>query len=100
MQADNFLMFIYLFWEREREEEVQIGRERIPTRLHTVSADSLTMVFNLKKCEIVTWAETKSQTLNWLSHPGPLKLIILIWQNNIQIKTKVWKNENESVHTE
>ena len=39
------------------------GRERIPSRLRTVSAEPDTGL-ELVNCEIMTSAETKSQTLN------------------------------------
>ena len=70
-----FLKFIYLFWERE-SACAQVGegwrerdRERIPSRLHTVSAEPDRGLW-LTKQEIMTWAEIKGQRLNWLSHPG------------------------------
>ena len=68
-------MFIYLFWERERERERERGREgrgrergreRIPSRLHTqCRAQCRTQSHH---AEIMTWAKIKSQILNWLSH--------------------------------
>ena len=45
------------------------GRKRIPSRLHTVSTEP-DMGLKLTNCEIMTWAEIKSRTLNWLSYPG------------------------------
>ena len=39
-------------------------RERIPNRLCAVSAEPEAPGLSLTKCEIVTWAETKSQTLD------------------------------------
>ena len=38
------------------------------------------MEFNFTNHEIMTWAEIKSQTLNWVSHPGilPTKLFIIV----------------------
>ena len=52
--------------ERERERESQAGS--------TPSVQSPMQVWNSQNCEIMTWAETKSRTLNWLSHPGnPVK---------------------------
>ena len=49
--------------ERERE------RERIPSRLPTVSTELDTRL-ELMNHEIITWAEIKSRTLNQWSHPG------------------------------
>ena len=49
-------MFIYFYFERERErmrEEQREREERIPSRLHTVSADPYTGL-NLMNCEIMT----------------------------------------------
>ena len=66
--------FLNLFREREsmwagegqRERE---RRQRIPSRLSTVSAEPHTGLDPMN-CEITTWAEVKSWMLNWLSHPG------------------------------
>ena len=63
-------MFIY--FEREREKESvgagggqrERGRERIPRRLCTVSAE-----LDLSNHETMTQAEIKSWCLNRLSHP-------------------------------
>ena len=44
-------------------------RERIPRRLCAVSTDPNMGVHPIN-CEVMTWAKTKSQTLNWLSPPG------------------------------
>ena len=64
---------VYLCWERERAGEEQRERdrerERIPSRLHTVSAEPDAGLKPMNH-EITTWAEVKSQTLNWMSHPG------------------------------
>ena len=66
-------MFIYLFWERERESKQRRGRERgrqrIPSRLHAVSAEP-DVGLELTNREIKTWAEVKIWTPNRLSHPG------------------------------
>ena len=45
------------------------GRERIPSRLHSVSAQP-DMGLEPMNNEIMTWDETKSGTFNQLSHPG------------------------------
>ena len=64
-----FLMFIYFERERERAQVGEGQRERIPSRLHTVSTEP-DVGFNPLHPEIMTWAETKSQMLRQLSHPG------------------------------
>ena len=50
----------------EAEKE---GRERILSSLRAVSTEP-DMGLKPTNCEIMTWTETKSWTLNWLSHPG------------------------------
>ena len=65
----HIFIYLSLFIERERERErehehewyrgKERGKERIRSRLCTVST----------KHEIITWAQIKSQMLNWLSHP-------------------------------
>ena len=64
-----FLMFIYLFWEREKCEQGrgrQRGRERIPSRLLTVSAEPNTGL------ELTnSWPEQRSRVgrlTNWATH--------------------------------
>ena len=86
-KVDFFLsLFIYLFRERERERACECvrthahkrgrGRERVrertPSRLHTSRAEPDTGL-QPPNCKIVTWAKTKSWTLNQLSHQGMLK---------------------------
>ena len=67
-------MFIYFETEREQESEHEQGkgrergRERVPSRLCAVSME-LDVGLDLMNHKILTWAEIKSQTLNWLSHP-------------------------------
>ena len=46
-------MFIYFEIEQEQERDREKGRERIPSRLHTVSAES-DVGLALTNCEIVT----------------------------------------------
>ena len=53
-------------WEEQRE------KERISSWLPTECGASLRAQFY--DPEIMTWAKTKSQTLNWLSHPGAPKI--------------------------
>ena len=70
--------FFFLFWslfiwetERERvgERQRERGRERIPSRLHTVTVEP-DVGLKLTNRKIMTWAEMKSWMPNWLSHPG------------------------------
>ena len=69
-------MFIYLFQERERERgnmhRKGRERERIPTRVHAVSAEP-DVGLNPTNCEIMTWVKIKSWEFNKLSHPGSSK---------------------------
>ena len=68
-------LFIYLLWERELTPagEGQRGRERESCTVSTEPAVGL----DLTNREITTWAEIKSWTLNWLSHPGtPIKFFV------------------------
>ena len=55
--------------EREREGERE-DRERIPSRLQAVSPEP-DMGFHPMNHEIMTWTESKSWTLNPLSHDAP-----------------------------
>ena len=72
-------MFIYLFWERERESEracTWVGEgakrkgERIPSRLCALSAEP-DVELKPRNHEIMTWAEIKCWTLDWLSPQCP-----------------------------
>ena len=54
-----FLMFMYLFWEREW----------IPSRFHAVSTEPDSGL-DLGNHETMIWAKIKSQMPNQLSHPG------------------------------
>ena len=61
-----FLKSIYLFLRETEtvpvgEEQRERERERIPSRLHTISAESDTGI-ELTNHEIMTWAKTKSLT--------------------------------------
>ena len=66
---------VYLFiFERETREHKQggqreRGRDRVPSRLHTVHTEP-DAGLQLMNCEIMTCAEIKSQPLNQLSHSG------------------------------
>ena len=44
------------------------GRRRIPSRFHALSTEPHAGL-NIMNCKVMTWAEIKSQILNWLSHP-------------------------------
>ena len=70
-------MFILREWERQRERERERERERgrgegegegIPSRFCTVSTE-LNVGLHLMNCEIMTQAETSSQTPNPVNHP-------------------------------
>ena len=72
---------LVIYFEREcKGRRAERGRERIPGRLHTVSTEPHTGL-KLTNCEIMTWAEIKSQILNRLSHPGPP--ILFSWSLNL-----------------
>ena len=63
--------------DRDRDRERERERETDPSRFHTVSTEP-DVGFELKNCEIMTWAEIKSQTLHRLSHSGaPRGLVFL-----------------------
>ena len=57
------LFFSYLFILRERVGEGQRERERVPSRLHTVSVEPHVR-FELPTRKIMTGAEIKSRALN------------------------------------
>ena len=65
-----FFKFIYLFWEKES------GRGAESENPSTVPC----VEFELTNCEVMTWAETKSQMFNQLSHPGAPLLLFLSWK--------------------
>ena len=84
--ATYLLFFSFLFKsvrERERERESESehtrkkgrGRERILSRLHAQCRAWCRAQSH--EPGIVTWAEIKSQTLNWLSHQVPPYLLFL-----------------------
>ena len=68
-----FNVYLFILKEREWESTSEGGagrrRDRIPSRLHAVSAEP-DVGLKLTNCEIMIWAEIKSQTPNRLSHPG------------------------------
>ena len=69
-----FFKFIYLFWKRQRQCKSgrgrNRGRERESQPGSKLPVQSLTWSLNSWNCEIMTWAKTKSRSLNWLSQPG------------------------------
>ena len=68
-----FIFLSNLFILRERAwagvEQKERERERILSRLCTVITEP-DAGLELMNHKILTWAESKSQALNWLSHPG------------------------------
>ena len=62
-----FFLSLFIYFEREREG--------IPSRLHIVNAEPDLGLEPMNR-ETMTQAETKSWTLNRLSHPGSPYLII------------------------
>ena len=59
--------------------------ERIPSKLHAVSTEPTpppNTGLDLINSDIMTGAEIKSQTLNWLSHPGSPMQQTLIQKNS------------------
>ena len=72
-----FFSIIYLFWEKESMSDGGAEREGegILSRICTDSAEA-DVGLNLMNLKILAWAETKSRTLNWLSHLGAPKLWI------------------------
>ena len=52
---------------------IERGRERIPNKLLTISAEP-DVGLKLMNCEIMTLAKIKNQMLNRLSHPGTPKM--------------------------
>ena len=68
-----FILFKFIYFERQRESTSRAGaerrRERIPSRLRTISAEP-DVQLEFTNCEIMTRAEVKSRRLNQLRHPG------------------------------
>ena len=66
------IFFSFIYFERERaragNRQRERGRERISSRLHGISTEP--NVRGMTNHDIMTWAETKSRMLNWLSHSG------------------------------
>ena len=82
----------YLFFEKERENEEgrvrERGRQIISSRLHV---DNTELNAGLKPMnnETMTWANTRGQTLNWLSHQMPLR-VAFYWFSVHFIAIKLW----------
>ena len=74
-------------WEWERGRGREKGRERVPSRLHAVNKEP-DVGLKHTNCEITTWAEIKSQTLNQLSHPGTVECGFLTRNRVLNQKTK------------
>ena len=87
----NFILFIY-FWERPRQHEQGRDRQREgdrePQAGPMVSAQSPTQGSNSQNREITTWDETKSWTLNRLSHPRAPKIGLLKNMKRYRIKER------------
>ena len=67
-------IFLFIYFENDSMwagEGQRDGGERIASRLHAVSTEP-NVGLELANHEIMTWTKIKSQTLNWLSHPGTL----------------------------
>ena len=62
--------------EGERDKE----RERIPSRFRAVSAERELAGLELTKHEIMTWAKTRSQMSNHLSHLAALASVFVIYR--------------------
>ena len=75
-----FVFCCFFFLEKEKERactsqgKAEGEGERIPSRLRAVSAEP-NAGFDLTNREIMTWAETNSQTLHPLSHPGAPQML-------------------------
>ena len=74
-------LFIYLFIHLETERVSREGAEREGERespaSSALSAWRLDAGLELTNRETTTWAETKSQRFNWMSHPGAPKALPL-----------------------
>ena len=74
-------LFVYLFWERERVQagEGQRERERIPSRLCTVSTEPHTE-FKLRNHEIMTWTDIELDAQPTEPPRRARNRIITIWK--------------------
>ena len=74
------LILVFINFERERERERERGRERVSMSGGGAERESPKQARHCQcrardgawsmNCEIMTWAEIKSQMLNQLNHPG------------------------------
>ena len=63
-------LYLFIYLERgARSREREGERERIPSRLHDISAEP-DVRHDPTNCEIITLVKIKSQMLNTLSYPG------------------------------
>ena len=100
--SHHWFLSLFTYFERERKSIERAERERereiIPSRLCTVSTEP-DMELELTNGETMTWAETRSWMLNWLSHPGApppflIGILIIVHLGGI---TVLWaKGENVS----
>ena len=95
----NIFLFILRETEMKREHKQRRGterkRERIPSRLCNVSTEP-DVRLELMNFKIMTWAKTKSQSLNWLSHPGAPIFERLLSLKLFQSK-KLKQNDNNKI---
>ena len=63
----KFIMFIHLFFQREKAIQGGSQKENPKQALHWEFCNAGLELMNQ---EIMTWAKTKSQMLNQVSHPG------------------------------
>ena len=72
-------MFIYVFWEKERELGRSRERERERERETQAGSELLVQGLDPMNYEIMTLAEIKSQMLNRLSCPGAPRVPVLFF---------------------
>ena len=72
-KMNTYFYFLKIVYFRERAWERGRGRARENLKLTLHWAQSLRGAWS-HNSEIVTWAKTKSQTLNRLNHPGALHM--------------------------
>ena len=65
------------------------GRERIPSRFRTVSAEP-DVGLELMSREILTCTEIESRMLNQLSHPGSLTAETLLISKSLVLALQSW----------